>query len=503
MSDVKPTKGVQPPTSGTPISRRRFLTTGGLLALSSLTAPMLAACGGASSTTSPTAPASGAAGGDAWKQFSGTTINFISENTAPTSAIAADPKPFTDLTGIKVQITQLELGALVEKVALDFSSGQGSYHVIYADPYQVLAPYYKALADLNQFMNDQSLPQVPKGVDDFIPTQLAAAGRFADEKMLYALPYDCPTMIWMYRKDLFEKYGKQMQQDLGFDPTPSEASTWDQYYQIAKWFNDHAKDDVKYGTGHQAKQYDSLMCDFSNILWAYGGDYFQNGLDVGKLGTDKPGPCQLDQPKAIEAATFYQKLLAIAHPGSTTWDWSGVDEAFRAGEIAMVPNWHEFAAGIEGSKLAGKVGYERLPKGPARAADMYGGTGLAINKGAPEKEQKAAWLFLVWATSPETQIAGLKSKVGGGTPTRQSVYDMPEVKQAMQPPSSMPNILTATAVAKAWKPENIGLRPKIPQWNQCDTIIFTEVSKMLAGQKTPEQAMRDAKQGFDQTTGAA
>jgi multiple sugar transport system substrate-binding protein len=63
-------------------------------------------------------------------------------------------------------------------------------------------------------------------------------------------------------------------------------------------------------------------------------------------------------------------------------------------------------------------------------------------------------------------------------------------------------MLTAQAVSAAWEPENIGLRPKIPQWNECDTTIYTEVSKMLAGEKSPEQAMRDAKQGFDQATGA-
>jgi multiple sugar transport system substrate-binding protein len=115
----------------------------------------------------------------------------------------------------------------------------------------------------------------------------------------------------------------------------------------------------------------------------------------------------------------------------------------------------------------------------------------------------AAWLFLVWATSPETQRMGLFSEEGGGTPTRQSVYDMPEVKRAEKRPSDAPNMLTADAVFKAWEPQNIGLRPKIQQWNECDTTIFTELSKMLAGDKSPEQAMKDAKAGFDQATGAA
>jgi len=98
---------------------------------------------------------------------------------------------------------------------------------------------------------------------------------------------------------------------------------------------------------------------------------------------------------------------------------------------------------------------------------------------------------------------GLFSKEGGGTPTRQSVYDMPEVKQAEKRPSDAPNMLTAEAVFKAWNSQNIGLRPKIQQWNKCDTIIFTEVSKMLAGDESPEEAMRSAREGFDRATGAA
>jgi len=68
----------------------------------------------------------------------------------------------------------------------------------------------------------------------------------------------------------------------------------------------------------------------------------------------------------------------------------------------------------------------------------------------------------------------------------------------MEPPSDMPNLLTYDAVSEAWKPENIGLRPKIQAWNECDTAIYTEVSKMLADQKSPEQAMKTAKKYFDE-----
>ena len=198
----------------------------------------------------------------------------------------------------------------------------------------------------------------------------------------------------------------------------------------------------------------------------------------------------LDLREAIEAADMYRKLVSIAHPASLGWDWTGLGERVHGrpgGDGRRL--WHEFAAGIEDSNIKGKVGYARLPRGPKRSANMYGGTGIGINGVAPKNEQKAAWLFVNWATSKETQLANLKSDVGGGTPTRDSVYELPEVEKARKPPSKMPNILTTDAVFEAWKPENIGLRPKIAAWNECDTAIFTQLSKMLAGQQGPEKCM--------------
>ncbi len=128
---------------------------------------------------------------------------------------------------------------------------------------------------------------------------------------------------------------------------------------------------------------------------------------------------------------------------------------------------------------------------------MYGGTGIGINGVAPKKQQKAAWLFVNWATSPDTQLSNLKSKVGGGTPTRESIYKLPEVEAARKPPSKIPNVLTTDAVFEAWQPDKIGLRPKIAAWNECDTVIFTELSKMIAGRQSPEQCMKNAKEGFE------
>ena len=72
------------------------------------------------------------------KQFSGTTLNFVSENVAPTTAIAANLNG-SRLTGININVLQLELGALVQKIALDIARARAPTR-LYAGPYQIMAP---------------------------------------------------------------------------------------------------------------------------------------------------------------------------------------------------------------------------------------------------------------------------------------------------------------------------------------------------------------------------
>ena len=441
--------------------------------------------------------------GSGWEQFKGQdlTIHFISENTPPSSALSEMVGDFYDKTGIRVVVEQLTLDDMVQKVALDFSSESGNYEVIYVDSRQVLAPFYKNLVQLNTLMADASLPQIPQGLDDFFPTQVSEVGRMLDEENLYALPYDTPTMIWFYRTDVFKKYRERFQKEAGFDWTPGGHLSWEQYYTIAKWINDNVPDsEVRYGTGHQAKQHDALSCDFADIMWAYGGDYFKN---VNMLGSLDPGPSTLTSPECIESARFYKKLLDAAHPGSVSWDWNGLAEAFAAGEVAMCPQWHEFAGMLENpdlSKVAGNVGYALLPKGPSgRSMNMWGGSGIGINRFASAAKRRAAWLFIVWATSPEVQFESVRTV--GGTPTRKSVFEMPEIKKAMSRPSELPGMLSTPAALQAWEPEYFGLRPKTPYWLRINNVVFTQLSTMLAGTKSPEQAMSDAAKQIDEITG--
>jgi multiple sugar transport system substrate-binding protein len=446
-----------------------------------------------------------------WKQYAGTELKLISENTPPSSALAEDIKKFEDATGIKVKIEQYDLDVVVEKIGLDFNAKSANYQVIYADPYQTLPKNSGNFIDLNTFNNDPALPHIPGGLEDFFESHMQVNAYMGDDKRLLTLPYDTGTQVLAYRKDVFTKYKDQFQKEKGFDWTPGPNLTWEQYYEAAKWISEKVKSgvitEVKYGTGHMAKQYDSLMADFSNILSAYGGDYYK-GDNLGTIGAAKGGKSLLTSPESIEAAKFYKKLIEIAAPGSKSWDWSGLAEAFAAGDVALAPEFHEFSSMFENpdkSKIAGEVGWATLPKGPKRSANLFGGTGIGISKYASEKEQKAAWLLLIWSTSPQSEYATLKSAVGGSTPARHSVYNLDDVKRGMEPgtPESkqMPNLLPMKATLEAWKAENMYMRPKIPQWPIVDTYIFTELSKMLADKSSPENAMKEIAKKSDELMG--
>ncbi|HEU5139193.1 MAG TPA: extracellular solute-binding protein [Bacillales bacterium] len=434
-----------------------------------------------------------------WRRLSGVDITFISENTPPTQALASNISHFERVTGIDVKIIQTDLDTLVQKVGLDFNAGAGKYDLIYADPYRVLSSYPDHLVDLKKMNQSKQLPHIP-ALNDFIKSQLTVLGYMGSTNHLYALPYDSPTTVLAYRKDVFRKYESLFMKEMGYDWTPDENMTWAQYYEIASWIQKKISagviDEVDYAIGNQAKQHDSLMIDFTNVLVAFGGSYYDSE-QIGKLGDLDPEAMNLATPQGIRAARFYKKMLDLAAPESLTWGWKGVARAFASGKLAMSPQWHEYSAMFEDpsrSNVAGKVGWTLLPRGKGGHANMFGGTGIAINKDSNEEEKKAAWLFLIWATSPQVQYMTLRSDYGGYTPTRHSIYELPAIEKVIngENPNSplRDKLLPMHAVLKAWKNENTYMRPKVPDWWRINTYIYTELTKMLRDKQSPKQTLR-------------
>ncbi len=152
-----------------------------------------------------------------WKQFAGSKIVFMSEDTPPTAAIKAKLKPFTDLTGIQIEIIQEHLDIVSEKVGIDVRGKKGAYALYYSQDKPIGAPFFQHAADLRKFENDATLPKVPGGTgsDVWCYRWLDVTGRFFGKDKIIAYPYDNAVAVMMYRKDLFEKYSKQFEQEYG------------------------------------------------------------------------------------------------------------------------------------------------------------------------------------------------------------------------------------------------------------------------------------------------
>ena len=437
-----------------------------------------------------------------WTQFKnkGIVLHFLTEDTPAAGAILKLLPEFEKKTGIKVEVTRTNVSDLVTKLMLELGAGSSEIDIIYNARWQILPAFSDVLVDVRKFQNDPTLPHLP--LDDFFKAHLIATSFFVDKERQVAIPHDASTMIWFYRKDIFDKYRDKFMAEKGYDWTPGPNITWDQYYEIAKWINENVPE-VKYGAGHMAKQWNSLYCDFSNVFWSFGARGFENP-ETESYGAIFPGRCMWDSPEAIEAAKFYKKLITeVAHPASIGWDWASLAEAFAKGdEIAMCFEWHDYMMMFgdpSRSKVVGKVAAALMPKGKdGRSHVYYSGAGLSINSYIPEIRQKAAWLFLVWQASIPVQKEIFKM---GSTPVRKSTYEDPEVKQWIKE-GRYPGAKIAPVMLEAWKEENLEyVEAKIPQFVETLIIQYTHLAYMLQGKETPEEAMKNIVKEVNEATG--
>ena len=357
------------------------------------------------------------------------TLNFIVEKNLYANILSHESEEFSRVTGINVKIRAFDFDTLVQKINLDFIAQAGKYQLVYVDPYQTLNRFHNYLEVLNPYNENPKLPKIKGFTEDFFENQTAICSNFLDNENLYTVPFDSTTMILYYRKDIFDKYKDKFYKEMGYDWTPGTSSfTWDRYCEVAKWIDKNVpEEEVKYGSGIMAQEHNSIFCEFSNILASYGGDYFSDE-NINTLGLETFDKINVLDKKFVKALDVYKKIASVSAPQSINWNWTDLANAFYNGDIAMMANWDENSTYIEdtgNSKVAGKVGYSILPYGDVRSANIYGGSGIGINKYASEKEKNAAWLYIAWATSKEMQLKVFKHPEGGSLPTRKSAYEDP------------------------------------------------------------------------------
>ncbi|NMM45703.1 carbohydrate ABC transporter substrate-binding protein [Rhodospirillaceae bacterium KN72] len=495
------------------VSRRKFLELGGGAAGALGVGSMAVGLG----TTITRRPVYAASSEEAkWRQYEGTKLVFMSENTPPSFAIRDNIKAFYDKTGIEVEIITDGLPVVQQKIGIDLRSGNSDFALNYVQDKPIGAPFADFFADLTPLIGDDTLPQDPEGVDRdaWFPNFRDACGLYYDSDRLIALPYDSAVACTFYRQDLFEKYSKLFEQEYGYRMEYTADTTWQNVLDFATFFKalKESGEDVPYGYAQHngsfawTTQLDIQRLQFANGRWT--------DFDVDdKLGSREPGPTNWGDEQSILIMEKQKALGDVSHPDNLANGTLELNTVYQSGQIAMQVQYHEFAASVENPETSvaagGRTGYGPCPKGvpewivnggPAVNGTNCGIGGIGINGNASDDVKRAAYIFSIWATSRDTQFNVLKGV--GGTPTRKSVMDIPEVQKARQRPTDMPNALTFDAVYDyGIKDPHFVLGPKFPEANEYHNIVAAEMQSCLAGRTTAEETCNRIKEQIDNLNG--
>jgi multiple sugar transport system substrate-binding protein len=271
---------------------------------------------------------------------------------------------------------------------------------------------------------------------------------------LYAVPWYADVGLLYRRTDL----------------VPREPRSLEELTQFAQ----RAVRTVPFGIAWMGARYEGLVTVFVEYLGAFGGRIMDDSMRV-----------TVDSPQAVRALTFMRDQIAplkIAPRDVLTWHEEETRYAFQNGRAAFMRNWpyaYSAMADSTQSRVAGKYAVSPMPAAPGgRATAALGGAQLGINRWTEHPE--AALALVAFITAPEQQLE--RAVAIGEFPTRRAVYDEPQLRAALAIPAD-----DARRAVESATP-----RPVTPLYTQLSELLQIELHRALAGQLTPEVALRAA-----------
>ena len=407
-----------------------------------------------------------------WRQAEGQTVNVAVIPASYFDNLIALAPEFEALTGIKLRYDKVPPGQIRQKCVLDLSSKTGNISTHAADPmYLPLYAANKWTEVLEPYLNDSKLTDQSW----FKHEDIFEAWRKADmvDNRTYGIPYDGEMTIQTYRKDLFDAKGLK------------PAETLDDVLKNAKALHDPANRLWGFclrgmpGAGQN-------MYIYPSILGAYGGKWFDAG-----------GKIKVNSPEAVAALEWYVNANnAYAPQAAQNWNWPDIADAFAQGTIGSYIDGHTAVTVIgnpERSKVLGKIGFARWPKGPGgRRVTSLWNWAMPINSVLPEKARQATWLFIQWAASEETQARTSYKFKGPGKRfgvNRLPMWKQPEYVKTM---GDVGGNFVNVSIDTLTMDTDVDWRPRVPQWPAIGETMAKIVQSALVGQVKPKQALDDA-----------
>jgi len=269
---------------------------------------------------------------------------------------------------------------------------------------------------------------------------------------LWAAPYRTDAGLIYYRTDIIK----------------TAPTTWAEMTSMAK-ANSPSK--AKYGYVWQGAQYEGLVCNFTEVLYGYGGSV---------LDPTNPKSVTVNSPEGVAALTLMTSWVGGISPSAiTTYKEQDTLSSWQNGDAVFARNWpYQFSLSNDpaSSKVVSKFEVHNMLYGGSNSTghSSLGGWQYGIN--AFSKNPDAAWMFIQHQLAEPTQKA-LAVKLSL-TSTLLSIYDDADVLKAN------PFFAKLKPVFQSAQP-----RPVTPFYPDVSNAIQVRVHNALTGQSTPSAAL--------------
>ncbi|VVM35407.1 ABC transporter substrate-binding protein [Terribacillus sp. AE2B 122] len=309
----------------------------------------------------------------------------------------------------------------------------------------------KFITSLNDFIEDPEVGLSEDELNDYIEV-------FRDsstwDDTYYSLPFSKSTRVLFYNQTLLEENGLEA------------PKTWDELQEVAKTVT---KDGVV-GMGFE----NSYEAEFQGILKQMGGTYMDEAT----------GEPEFASKEGQEAMGMISGMIdeGIAR---TAGEDEYMSNPFGRGDVAM---YIGSSAGIPHVGGAMEDGIEwstaPIPTLDGEAATTFAGNDIVIFNQSEEAEQKAAWEFMKYLTSPE--VTSEWSMLSGYLPIRQSALDTEEYQQFLE---ENPAYKAGTEQFDAGF-----FIARVPGGDAVRNIVLEEMDYILQGMKTVEEGLTEAQE---------
>ena len=393
----------------------------------------------------------------------GVVLRALMEDVPETKIIEGLLPEFEAASGIKVEFEKVGYGDMHDKLVAQLVGGESYYNLLSVD--FLWAGEFPAggwLEDLNPYAAKTGFDMAP-----MIPSMLDLLGR--TDAAMPILPMYNYSMGLIYRKDLLENPDLAAKYEAATGKKLAAPTTLNDYVAIAKFMK--AEGAVN-GAAMQGQRGDPNSMEFSNYLFAAGGEY---------LGPD--GAVVLNSDAGKQALTLYADMVKnAAQTGALSATLDDTMRLMCAGEsFSMVTYWWMLPQ-LDNAETcpnaAGKLALSVMPGGHGES----GGWGWGIPKNIPDDQKDAAWQFIAWVQSKDVSI---KRALEGHAPVRADVYSDPAVL------AKYPFYAQAGDIVASGK--SFPIFTYSPQY---EDVLGTQISLAASGDATVEVALDAAAKGL-------